>query len=208
VLFKKTNKGTLIKYTTIMRKILLSFMAIVMLGMNANAQIITKEEARTAAAKVMVEFKNALKVAYNDSKNFDDFIKNSTGPYNPQSTVTSEGRNMLKIAYDYLSNKTSDQRIIETYSGKEVAFAFKYLKENNALDNEGILFGISNVESTSVGGKGGPSVNFDTVPAHFNNNFRCCFFCLRCHLITLFGVKAADKIIDVVVDTIINLLNN
>lgn len=177
-----------------MKKLIFGLIATVFFGVGANAQKVTKEEVRTYAAKIMVQFKNSLEPAYNESKNFDDFIKNSTGPYNPQSTVTSEGRNILKVAYDYLSNKTSDQRIIDTYSGKEVAFAFKYLKENNALDNESILFGITAKNTKNIGGKGGPTINFD-INLSNNDNYGCKWYQIRCWLTEAVGEVAADVII-------------
>ena len=189
-----------------MKNLIFGLIATVFFGLGANAQKVTKEEARTYAANVMVEFKNSLQPAYNESKSFEDFIKNSTGPYDPQGTMTAEGRNMLTVAYNYLSNKTSDEMIIRSYEGKEVALAFKYLKDNGSLDNEGILFGISTVVKKNAGGKGGPSVNFDTVQMDSHNNFRCCFFCFRCHLQTVFGEEAADVIVDALVDFALSFL--
>ena len=189
-----------------MKQLIFGLIATVFFGLGANARGITNEEARTSAAKLMVEFKNSLTFAYNESRSFEDFIKNSTGLYNPQGTMTIEGRNMLKVAYDYLANKTSNELIIKSYDGKEVALGLKYLKDNNSLDNEGALFGISEVVYNSVGGKGGPSVNFDVIPMNSNNNFRCCFFCFKCHLTTVFGEAAAEVIVDAIVDWAISFL--
>ena len=189
-----------------MKNLIFGLIATVFFGLVANAQKISNDEARTSAAKLMVEFKNSLQFAYNESRSFEDFIKTSTGPYNPQGTMTTEGRNMLKVAYNYLANKTSNELIIKSYDGKEIALGLKYLKDNNSLDNEGALFGISKVIYKSSGGKGGPSVNFDVIPMNSNSNFKCCFFCLSCHLQTIFGEAAAEVIVDAIVDWALSFL--
>lgn len=88
---------------------LFGLIATVMLSVSGNAQIETKEDGRVYAAKVMIEFKNALQPAYTNSKSFEDFIKNSTGPYNPQGKITTVGQNMLKAAYGFLFYLTKQQ---------------------------------------------------------------------------------------------------
>ncbi|WP_338375696.1 hypothetical protein [uncultured Flavobacterium sp.] len=188
-----------------MKKLIFGLIAVVIFGMNANAQEPSKEEARTYAAKVMVEFKNALEPSYNDSRSFEEFIKNSTGPYSPQGIMTKEGINMLKVAYNYLSNKTSNDKIIESYDGTEVALAFKYLLDNSSKD-EGELFGISISNTKNTGGKGGPSVDFDKILNDSNNNFRCCFFCLKCHLTTVFGEEGGTAVLNAIVEAIIKAI--
>jgi hypothetical protein len=180
-----------------MKKMLFGLIATVMLSVSGNAQIETKEDARVYAAKVMIEFKNALQPAYTNSKSFEDFIKNSTGPYNPQGKITTVGQNMLKAAYGFLSNKTTDKNIINTYNGLEVAQAFKYLKDNPNL-SEGSIFGITSDITKNVIGE-------ENVIAQ-NMNYRCCFFCLRCHLHTVFGEEAGEVILDGIVQAILILI--
>ena len=137
-----------------MKKVIFGLIATVVFGFGGNAQDLSKEEARVITAKVMVEITKGLEPAYRNSTSFETFIKNGTGPYNPNGVITLEGRNLLKVAYNYLQNHTSSSDIIANYSGVEVAKAFKYLKDDNSK-NEGDLFGTSVTIARSMGEKAG-----------------------------------------------------
>jgi hypothetical protein len=189
-----------------MKKILFGVIATVFFGLSANAQKISKEEARVYAAKVLIEFKSGLEPSFKKTMSFEEFIKNTTGPYNPQGKLTNEGRDLLKVTYNYLTKGTSDKEIVSNYNGFEISKAFKYLRDNPSK-SESDLFGLSSSTIKNQGGKGGPSINFENVIFYSDNNLGCCFFCLRCHLTTVVGEKAADTIIGILIDALANLFN-
>ncbi|NHM00526.1 hypothetical protein [Flavobacterium difficile] len=182
-----------------MKKMLFGLIATVMMSVSGNAQKISNEEARLYSAKVMVEFKNTLQPAFNESKSFEEFIKNVTGPYNPQGKITNVGHDVLKVAYTFMLEKVSDDKIVQTYNGLEIGNVFKYLKENPSL-SEGSIFGIKSDVTKNVNAFNSTVVN--------NSNFRCCFFCFRCHLQTVFGEEAGDVILDAIVEAIVTFVKN
>lgn len=158
-----------------MKKLLFSLVAIVLISFNGNAQKPTKEEARVYAAKVLINFKNTLEPVYAKSTSLDNFIKNATQGY-PTSPMPTQGKKLLEVTYNYLANKTSDANIIATYSGKEVAEAFKYLKDNpEKLQSEVFGFKATNEASSEP--------------------YPCRWWQLRCHLVEIVGETAADAII-------------
>jgi hypothetical protein len=188
-----------------MKKLIFGLVAVVFFGVGAKAQQVSKEETRIYAAKIMVEFKSALVPAFNNSKSFEEFIKNSTGPYNPQGRMTTEGYNLLKVAYNYLSSKTNNEKIIASYDGKEIALAFKYLQVNTIID-EGNLFGISLNGTKNIGGKGGPSMSYENLLLN-NETEGCKWWQLRCHLQSIFGDDGGDLILDAIIKLIIQFLS-
>jgi len=182
-----------------MKKLVFGLIAMVLFSFVGNAQDFTKEEARVNAAKVLINFKSTLVADFNKSRTFEDFIKNVTGPYNP-TTIPAEGKDLLRVTYDYLSRRTSDKEILTTYSGKEIANAFRFLK-NNPEKDESQLFGFVVNGKTNLGGKGGPSVNFEI----FESEYPCKWYQIRCHLQQIFGEKAGDKLTDALITAIILL---
>ena len=178
-----------------MKKLLFSLLAVVMLSFTVNAQKTSKEEARVYAAKVLLNFKNTLNTSYDKSVDFEDFVKIVTYPNN-STAMPNEGRELLKVAYVFLSKKTSDKEILSTFSGKEVANAFKFIKANPSYD-ETQLFGFKIKDAAMTGGKGGPSVSNDVYGYDFeiNKEYPCKWWQLKCHLNEIVGEPAADVII-------------
>jgi len=162
-----------------MKNLLFSLMAFVLIGVNGNAQNITKEEARVYAAKVLINFKNTLQPEFANSKNFDDFLKNATGPYKA-TNIPAEGKALLQVTYNYMKAGTSDTQIVKTYSGKEVAGAYKFLQDNpGTLESQ--VFGFKQSASSTEGG------------------YPCKWWQIRCHLVQVVGETAADAIIAAVI---------
>jgi hypothetical protein len=185
-----------------MKKILFGLIATVFFGLSANAQKFTKEEARIYAAKAYVNFKNSLSEYQKNSKSYDHFISiviNPTG-----NNIPSEGANLLKIAYNDLKNKTNDETILKNYSGKEIADALRYLKKNPNKTEED-LFGLSNLEKTSLQGKGGPSGEI-MITFNEENTVGCRWYQIRCWFSEIFGPELGDKVLKALIDAIIALL--
>lgn len=184
-----------------MKKILFGLIATVFFGLSGNAQEISKEEARMYAAKAYVNFKNSLSEYQKNSKSYDHFISiviNPTG-----NTIPSEGANLLKVTYNDLKNKTSDESILKNYSGKEIAAALRFLK-NNPNKTEGDLFGLKNMEKTSLQGKGGP--NGEIKITFFDENTEGCrWYQVRCWFSEIFGPELGDKLLKAIIEAIILL---
>lgn len=171
--FKKTN---------IMKKMLFGLIATVMLSVSGNAQIETKEDARLAAAKSFVLFKNQLSEAFNKSKDYASFEKNVCGEWRN----TNEGKYLLNEAFNHLSNKTTDEKIIATYDGIGVAKALKF--QQDALTK--------NPKSSGSELFGGPG---DDTTGNYNPTskaYPCRWWQLKCHLNQIFGDELGGIILD------------
>jgi|SRR5690554_3306105 len=189
-----------------MKKVIFGLIAIVFMSVNANAQEISKEEARVYAAKTVINFKNSLKSTFDNSRDFEDFIRNSTGPYNP-TTIPNEGRELLRVAYDFLSENKSDNAIISTYSGKEIANAFAFLQKNPTYE-ESQLFGFKTGEMKSSG-KGGPNADFELALSFEDDSMGGCrWWQIRCHFQEVLGPELGDKLLTFLVNVIIDVLSN
>lgn len=174
-------------------------MAIILVSISMSAQDISHEEARTYAAQVLVNFKNTLEPYFESSDDFESFVKHATDPYNP-TPMPKEGEELLRVTYEFFLNRTSDKEIISSYSGKEVAKAFKFLKDNPKY-NESRLFGLNIDTRTGMmksSGKGGPNADYEMISLNFEDFslvYPCRWWQVRCHLAEIVGDDAADIII-------------
>lgn len=185
-----------------MKKFLFGLIATVFFGLSANAQKFTKEEARMYAAKAYVNFKNSLSEYQKNSKSYEHFITIIVNPTG--NTFPKEGSNLLKVAYNDLKNRTSDESILKNYSGKEIADALRYLK-NNPNKTEEDLFGLKNTEKTSLQTKGGP--NGDIKIAYLDENtVGCRWWQIRCWFGEIFGPELGDKVLKALIDAILTFL--
>lgn len=163
-----------------MKNLLFSLMAFVLIGFNANAQKITKEEARVYAAKVLINFKGTLQEEFANSKNFDEFVKNATGQYTTTNTPAPQGKALLQVTYNYMKAGTSNADIIKGYSGKEVAAVYKFTQDNpNSLESQ--VFGFKQSSEPT------------------QEPYPCRWWQVRCHLVQIVGETAADIIITAVI---------
>ena len=170
---------------------LFGLIATVMFSISGNAQIETKEDARLAAAKTFVSFKNQLSQAFNASSDYASFEKTVCGKW--QNTI--DGRYLLNEAYNHLKNKTSDEKIIESYDGVGIAKALKF--QQDALTK--------NPKSTGSELFGGPG---DGTTGNYNpvgrEPYPCKWWQLNCHLDQIFGPKAGSAILNALIDFILN----
>lgn len=179
-----------------MRKLVLSFVMILFLSVNLNAQEITKEEARQYASEFLISFKNTLESNMKQTDSFDDFVRKTTGVAN-LSAMPSEGMELLEITYNYHIQGISDKEILASYSGVEVAKALKYL-QGKSNDAELHLFGMKTGEMRSSG-KGGPNADYEFVDI-FNleddlAKKPCRWYQIRCHFHNIFGEDIGDKVL-------------
>lgn len=172
--FKKTN---------IMKKMLLGLIATVIFSVCGNAQIKTKEDARLAAAKTFVSFKNQLSQAFNNSSDYTSFEKNVCGKW--QNTI--DGRYLLNEAYNHLKNKTSDEKIIESYDGIGIAKALKFQQDvltKNPKSTGSELFG---------GPGDGTTVNYNPVG---REAYPCRWWQIKCHFQQLLGDELGETVLN------------
>jgi len=175
-----------------MKKMLFGLIATVMLSVSGNAQIKTKEDARLAAVKTFVLFKNQLSEAFNKSKDYYSFEKNVCGEWQN----TNEGKFLLNEAFTHLKNKTSDEKLISTYDGFGIAKALKFqqdLLSNNPKSSGSELFG-------------GPG---DDTTGNYNPTGRlypCRWWQIGCHLNQIFGEEAGGAILSAGIKFLISLL--
>lgn len=186
-----------------MKKLIFGLLATVLFGFSANAQLRSKEEVRISLAKSMISFKNSLQSNYDSSrdyKGFKDLIHIPT-------TIPTEGENLLRVAYNYLSKKTSDAEIIKNYSGKEMAAACLYIHTNTLKNKdffEGKLFGLNYddssymIKSTSKG----PNPSNEII----DFNVGCKWYQIRCWANEIFGEEAGGAIVTAIVNFLISLL--
>lgn len=172
---------------------LFGLIATVLLSFSGNAQIKTKEDARLAAAKTFVSFKNQLSQAFNISKDYYSFEKNVCGKWQN----TNEGKYLLSEAYNHLKNKTSDDKLISSYDGVGIAKALKF--QQDVLSK--------NPNSTGSELFGGPG---DDTAGEYNPNrkapYPCRWWQIKCHLGQLFGEEAGALIISEGIKFLISLL--
>ncbi|SEQ13778.1 hypothetical protein [Flavobacterium urocaniciphilum] len=176
-----------------MKKMLFGFIATVLLSVNVNAQIETKEDARITAAKAFISFKNQLSQAFNNTTDFAAFEKTLCGKWQN----TTEGRNLLNDAYNHLKNKSTDNKIIETYDGISFAKALKF--QQDALTK--------NPKSTGSELFGGPG---DATTGNYNpvgrEAYPCRWWQLNCHLQQIFGPEAGTALLNAAIDFILSHL--
>lgn len=147
-----------------MKKVLIALLLLTM-GFNLKAQDMTREEARHASAKVMVQFKASLSDYYESSDNYNDFKNIVTKNRN----INSNGDDLLRKTYDFFEQNVEDETILQEYNGYEIAKVLKDVENGNR----------------PLGG--GEDENADE-----EEDKKCKWYQVRCHLVVVFGEEAAD----------------
>src|SRR3954467_770186 len=101
-----------------MKKLFL-VLTIAVYGLTVPAQTISYQEARTICAKEMAAFTHAVSGAYKKGGTCEQFQNTVCGRWLP----TKEGTDQLRVAYNFLAQGVTNDYIIKTYSGREVAAA-------------------------------------------------------------------------------------
>ena len=116
-----------------MKNLVFSILAILLFGLNGNAQNKNQEALRLQLAQAMVDLTSSLNLAFENSENVEEFKKTVTSCW--YSQIPREGNDLLNSAYELLSNKTSKEEVLKNYNGKEMALAVLYI---NNLSKNGI----------------------------------------------------------------------
>ncbi|MEO8770274.1 MAG: hypothetical protein ABI402_09325 [Ferruginibacter sp.] len=147
-----------------MKKVLL-VLSILSYCLTGHAQKITKEQAQSICAQQMAAFTKAVSPAYKNGISFDQFQSTLCGKWLP----TKEGGNQLRVAYNFLTQGVTNDFIIRTYKGTEVAACMKVLLDlhNKGLESDG---------SELFGGKTGVDNNT------YAKNADCRWYEVWCHL--------------------------
>lgn len=123
-----------------MKKLVL-FLSIVCMGLTGMSQTkITAEEARSICAQQMAAFTRSVSSVYKKGMSVDQFQFALCG----KSVPTTEGRNQIRAAYNFLLAGVTNEFIVKTYNGKEVAYSMNYLYNSHqkGFESDGAeLFG-------------------------------------------------------------------
>jgi hypothetical protein len=176
-----------------MKKLLFGLIATVLFSATGNAQKVTQESVRLQLANAMVSFTNAMKPAYSQAKNFDDFEKIVCGDWS--STNSKEGHALLQASYNLIAKKTTDAEIVRSYSGKEMAAVA--LLHNENLKN--------NINSSGIEVFGGTTGDFN--PYTTNVEGRCRWYQIACWFEEIFGPVAGPKILNFLIETGLNSIS-
>ncbi len=182
-----------------MKKLLFGLIATVLFSFSASAQEMTQEDLRLLFAQEMVSFTNAMKPAYERAKDFNDFEKIVCGAW--LSKTTREGHELLKASYNYISEKTADEEILKSYSGKEMAAVA-------LLHNENLK---KNIKATGIEIFGGTTGDFNPYTSTLfrgegeDEEVKCRWWQIACWFSAIFGPVNGPKILDAAVVFIINL---
>ena len=172
-------------------------MTSIFVGFGAQAQktIATKEDARLALAKGFVSFRNSLKPAILEAKDVKSYKTAVCGPW--LATIPAEGDNLLNAAYETLKKGISDDELIKTYSGKEMAAAAllynEIIKKNPKSDGSELF--------------GGTTGNFNPYAARQLTTSNCRWYQLMCWLREIFGEAGAAVIMGQIIDMMHVFLN-
>lgn len=173
-----------------MKNLLFGLIATVIFSFTGNAQK-TQEEMKQLLASEMVSFTNAMKPAYQQAKDYDEFEKTVCGDWTP----TKEGEALLKAAHTYISKKTSDADILKSYSGKEMAAVALLHNENLKRD----------IHSSGIEIFGGTTGDFNPYNATLRGTEGGCrWYQIACWFSEIFGPTAGPKILDAAVVWLLN----
>lgn len=137
-----------------MKKLLFSLMAIVMLSLSSFGQ--TNEEIakvynenRPVFANLMSDFVINLQPFYSAGMSYDSFVRKVAS----SKELSSDGDIILRKAFVYLENRTSESTIQKNETGLEIAVAYlNYTKSNTSKPFEDYLFGQSNSQAKGFWG--------------------------------------------------------
>lgn len=111
---------------------------------------ITPEQARSICAQQMAAFTKAVSGSFQKGSSFDQFQFALCGKFKP----TVEGANQLRVAHNFLTQGVSNDFIIRSYNGKEIAASMNYLLNlhNKGFESDGaeLFGGITATENSSL----------------------------------------------------------
>lgn len=175
-----------------MKKLLFGLIATVLFSATGNAQKVTQESVRLQLSKAMVSFTDAMRPAYSQSKNFEDFEKIICGDWS--STNSREGHELLQATYNLIANNTTNEEIVKSYSGKEMAEVVLLHNENLKKDKN----------SSGIEIFGGTTGDFN--PYTTNIEGRCRWYQIACWFDEIFGPTWGPKALTFAMETLFDIL--
>lgn len=170
---------------------------VLLVSVNLSAQITTYSEAEVSEKldQVMLSLVQSAKPYYlkGDSyRTFRDKLYGKQASINP----SEKGEALIKKVYSYVSSGASEKTITDG-SLVEIAnaYLFIYKTEKNQRNASG--------EMELFGSTTGDFNPHPTGKVEYN----CCFFCLSCHLNTVFGEIGGPQVLDGIIKWILILLN-
>jgi hypothetical protein len=192
-----------------MKKLLFGLIATVMFSFVGNAQVYTTESVKTDIEAGTISFYSAIKDFYRAGMTQNEFLL-ALSEGKGFTNQTAEAKNLLKLSYELLANKASDQRVKEvlikpfaTFTKEGLQLIYDGKAENlNAAST--IMFGIegdSNNTKLSTQTKG---PNGDVV---IENAVDCHWYQIGCHIRWLFGTDEGRKVLKSIIDVLTLLVS-
>jgi len=181
-----------------MKNLLFGLIATVLFSASGNAQKVTQESIRLQLANAMVSFTNAMRPAYSQAKNFEDFEKIVCSDW--ASSNTKEGHELLQASYNLIAQKATDAQIVKSYTGKEMAAVA-------LLHNENLK---KNINASGIEIFGGTTGDFNpyTTTLLRGDGGGCRWWQVKCWLTDIFGEDGANTIITMALNFLENIFNN
>ena len=134
-----------------MKKMVFGLIATVMLSVSVNAQKISSEDLRLQLSKSMSSLVNDVKPNYKTGMSYKDFT-NVILAGNTNSTIPTTGENLLRKVHSFLERNTSEDEILKSYNGQEMADVYYIIKDSkDAKLGASKIFGNEIVEKTKFG---------------------------------------------------------
>ena len=169
-------------------------------GQNGQTSL-TSSEVKNELIEGFAKFVESVRPFYRKGDTYKMFkrkvLLGTTNAKSALPTIPTEGENMLKKAYEYLSQGLYYDQIITKGDYKTIAAAVLFVhnqstsKKGKYTDNEAILFGDNILVNNP----------FDKA-----NRAGCKWWQLSCILESIFGEGNGDIIIDAIIDAILGLL--
>ena len=178
-----------------MKNLLFGLIATVLFAFNGNAQEkLTQEDVRVLLAHGMADFASSLKPAFEKTDNVEDFKKTIAGCW--YSTMPIQGNDLLDAAYAILSKRLSEEEILKSYNGKEMAAAALYV---DSLSKKGVKTDGSDLF-------GGTTGDFNPYATMFTA--KCRWYQVGCWLTEIFGENGGQAILNAIVESFIGAIKN
>ncbi|MEO5776512.1 MAG: hypothetical protein ABIQ27_06385 [Flavobacterium sp.] len=177
-----------------MKNLLFGLIATVLFAFNGNAQKLTQEDVRLQLAQGMSDFTSSLKPAFDKTSNVEDFKKTITGRW--YSKMPKEGNDLLNASYKLLSNKTTQEEILKSYNGKEMAVAALYVDN---LSKQGVKTDGSELFGGSTG---------DFNPYSNTVTAKCRWYQLSCWIKEIFGELGGETIMHEIIVILTTIIKN
>ena len=170
----------------------LALVMLVSFNVGAQNKEYTKTEVSEKLSEIMVSLVESARPFYAKGDSYKSFQSKLYGKQ-VRISPSKKGDALMVKVYTYLSEGNSREAILKG-SVAEIADAYVFIyeteKNNKRASGEIELFGSTTGDfDSSLGKKDG-----------------CCFFCLSCHLTTIFGETGGDQVLNGIIRWLLTLL--